>query len=710
MLRKSYIIGSLASLSIFLFCFNSSSNGKEDEQTIVQQVRNTLTQMHFSSKSIDNIFSKKVFKIYLESLDPYKRYFKKSDFDEFKKYENKLDDYFKNENLNFYNLTINRYLKRIEESEKIVNSILENNIEIELESDEYLIVDEKFRKYASNDSLYRDEWKKFLKHLILKEIESLSNEKKFKYKKFTLEHNLNLDIYKKQQYSVKNFKSDLKDSAVFRVKEAMKDYFRIIKAKKKKDYFSIYINSFAATFDPHTMYLSPKDLSQFNSSISGKIIGIGARLQDKKGYPVFMELIVGGPAWKSKEIEIGDKILKVGEANKKPENIVGMLLEDAIQLIRGKEKSKVVLVIQKKDGSIRYVSLFREKIEMEESFARSAIIENNKREKFGVIYLPEFYMDVDNPETGRNCSEDFKKEILELQKEDIKGLIIDLRGNGGGSLPEVVKIVGYFISKGAVVQVRRSDGYEQIYEDKDESIFYNGSMIVLVDELSASASEIFAAAIQDYQRGIILGSSKTFGKGTVQSVIPLDRFNIYSDRFGSLKLTIQKFYRINGSSTQIKGVVPDIVLASLYKYSEISESFQKNALPWDSVQPSNYKIYDKKINYDLVKFNSKKRTNNHPFLKKIEKKSKWIYLSNQEKKIPLNYKKYKANFNLKKKVAKKYNLNLYYKTHLKVTNLKHEFLKIKNDTILKSKREKWYKELEKDFYLAEAISIFRDLK
>lgn len=716
MLKKSYIIAFLVFLCIFLFCVNSFNNKEEDEKIILRKVRNVLTQMHFSSKLIDDNFSKEVFTKYLASLDPYKRYFKQSDFDELKKHETKLDDYFNNENLDFYNFTVDRYLERIDESEKIVHSILENPIE--LESDEYLIMDEKKRNYASNNTNYREEWKFFLKYHILREIETMNDEKeKFRDWNVNFDHEkLDFDNFNKKG-SIKNYKNirfsfeKLKDSAVSEVKEIMKDYFRRIKAKKKKDYFSSYLNSFTETFDPHTTYFSPKDARQFNSSISGKIIGVGAKLYDEKGYPTFRELIVGGPAWKSKEIEIGDKILKVGQGNNELENVVGILLEDAIQLIRGKEKSKIVLVIQKKNGTIKYISLVREQIEIEESFPRSAIIENNKGEKYGVIYLPEFYIDLDNHNSGRNCAEDFKKEILELKKENIKGLIVDLRGNGGGSLPEVVKIVGQFISKGPVVQVRYSDGNQQTYEDKDHSISYHGSLIVMVDELSASASEIFAAAIQDYKRGIIVGSSKTFGKGTVQSVMPLDQFNISSsNRYGSLKFTIQKFYRINGSSTQIKGVVPDVSLISPYQYSEISESCQKNSLPWDSIQPVNYTIWREKINYNLIKSNSEKRTKHNFFLSKIEEISKWIQSMNQEKQIPLNYKKYKKDFNLKKEIAKKYDKELEYKTELKINYPKYELLKIKNDTILQTKRKQWHNKLSKDFYLNEAISIFQNLK
>lgn len=711
MFKKIYITTFLVLLSVFLLFFNTSITIKNDEKIIFKKVRNMLMHMHVSLKRIDDNFSKEVFIKYLEELDPYKRYFKQSDFNDFKKYENKIDDYFMTGNFDFYILTLQRYFKRVDESEKIIYHILNNPISLDI--DEYLILDEKLRRYADNDKIYYNEWKKFVKNYILMEMQALSERKK--NKNYNL--NLKLDNLNARHNFIKLYQkcnnlsfNRLKNAAIIVVKETMKDYFRKIKARKKNDYFSIYLNAIAETFDPHTMYFSPKDAGDFHSNISGKIIGIGAKLQDIQGYPVVSEIIIGGPVSKSKDIEVGDKILKVGEDVKKLNNVVGLLLEDTIEFIRGKEESQVFLLIQKKDGRTKLVSLIREKIELDNHFIKSVILKNDKNEKFGVIYLPEFYTDLENPNNGRHCFEDFQKEVLALKKENIKGLVVDLRGNGGGSLSEVVKIVGLFIPTGPILKVSSSNGYEQIYQDRDVSVLYDGSLVVIVDEFSASASEIFAAAIQDYKRGIILGSYKTFGKGTVQSVLPLDEFGIYSDVYGFIKITVQKFYRINGSSTQIKGVIPDIVLTSPYQYLNILESNQKHALPWDSISSLHYIPWHNKINYDFIKYNSQKRIKNHPFLIKMREKAKWLHFISEDKKITLHYKKFKQKFNIRKKISEKYDRDLQYKNGLIIITPKHELLKIKKNIVLKYSREKWYNSLLQDFYINESISVLSDFK
>lgn len=711
MFKKSIVVACLSSLSMFLFCFNSSgtNDGSDEEKVVIKKVRNTLSQMHYSSKPIDDKFSKEVFKRYLDFIDPYKRFFTDSDYQEFKKHELLLDDYFNTENLEFYKLTVERLYQRIDESEKIVNQLLEKPIDFT--KDDYLITDEKLRTYPKSEEEIKKEWLKFIKYQVFREIETKVAESKLDKKhkvvnqKIDIEENKISDLVADESNFLKH-----KDSAIIETKEYMKEYFRRTKARKKKDFLSFYINAHTESFDPHTSYMSPKEQDQFNASISGKIIGVGAKLQDKKGYPTFSELIIGGPAWKSKEIDVGDKILKVGQGNEEPVNVVGMLLDDSIQLIRGKEDTQVVLVIQKKDGTIKSVKMTREEIELEESFVKSAILQDEKNQKYGFIYLPEFYIDIENPEKGRNCASDMKKEILELKKENIKGLIIDLRGNGGGSLPKVVEIAGEFITQGPVVQVKSSDGYEKIHKDTNPGINWEGSLVVLVDEMSASASEILAAALQDYKRAVIIGSTQTYGKGTVQSVIPLDRFSLTPDKYGILKLTIQKFYRVNGSSTQIKGVVPDIILKSPYQYAEISEASQENALAWDQVEKLDYQLWNKPINYDYIKKKSQERLIKENFLNKIEEKAKWIQSISKEKQIPLNYKKYIEDSKLKVEKAKKYDKDLEYNSKFSVKQPQYENAIYKKDSVFRIKRQKWHKELKKDFYLNEALNVLKDIK
>src|SRR5690606_1369968 len=352
------------------------------------------------------------------------------------------------------------------------------------------------------------------------------------------------------------------------------------------------------------------------------------------------------------------------QKGKDPVNIVGMLLDEAIRHIRGKKGTEVTLTIKKKDGTTKEVKLIRDVIEQEEVFARSAIIEDNGK-KYGIIYLPEFYTNF-NDRNGRDPSDDITKEINELKKENIQGLIFDLRYNGGGSLEEVVEIAGLFIPKGPIVQVRRSDGQMKVHEDKDPTVLYDGPLVVMVNELSASASEIFAAAMQDYGRAVIVGSNKTFGKGTVQTFVPLDQKTFNPDEYGALKLTIQKFYRVNGGSTQLRGVTPDVVMTDMLTYADISESNSHDALPWDQIKAVNFEPWKTSFNLEKVKSNSALRLKNNSYLGLIDKAAKYYQDLDKIDRIPLNIDKFKADRKIREEYAKQFDSLDVYKTKLKI--------------------------------------------
>jgi carboxyl-terminal processing protease len=639
--------------------------------------------MHYRPQIINDSFSEDVFNLYLEKIDPNKRYLLQSDYDEFKKDYHHLDDYFNNQDLRFFHATIDTLFQRYKEAKEYSEEILKEPFDFTKDED-FLIGDDAIA-YAKSKAEAKDLWRKYLKYNTLTELIRLQE-----------------DSTKMDMPLV-----ELEKEARENVSETISDFFRRQAQLKKDRFLTHYINSFTEKYDPHTSYFSPDDKDDFDVNISGQLEGIGARLQDKKGYATIMEVVIGGPAWKDGQLEVGDQITHVKQKGEDPVNIVGMLLDEAIRHIRGKKGTEVILTVKKKDGTSKEIKLIRDVIEQDEVFARSAIIEDNG-EKYGIIYLPEFYTNF-NDRNGRDPSDDITKEIIGLKKENIKGLVFDLRYNGGGSLEEVVEIAGLFIPKGPIVQVRRSDGQLRIHEDKDPAVLYDGPLVIMVNELSASASEILAAAMQDYGRAVIVGSHKTFGKGTVQTFIPLDQRTFNPDEYGALKLTIQKFYRVNGGSTQLRGVTPDIVMPDLLTYADISESNSHDALPWDQIKAIKFEPWQNSFDIDYVKTKSSQRLENNSYLKLIDQAAKYYQELDKIDRIPLNIEKFKSDRKSREEQSKQFDSIQVYKTKLNVYSPQFELPKFENDTILRERRKEWHKNLTNDFYLEESVNILKDI-
>ncbi|HUH35996.1 MAG TPA: carboxy terminal-processing peptidase [Moheibacter sp.] len=684
-MKKTLVLLSFLSMCFLAFCYCTPGNNTDDSkiQTIIKNVRNTLTYMHYRPQLINDDFSEEVFNSYMERLDPDKRYLLQSDYEEFKKDIHNLDDYFNNQDLRFYHATIDTLFKRFEETQAYSEEILKTPFEFSTE--EYLLVGEDNSAYAKDKAAAKDLWRKYLKYSTLAELVRLQ------------EDSTKMDLPL----------AELEIQARETVTDNISDFFRRRLKLKKERFLAFYINSFTEKYDPYTTYLSPQDKDDFDVNISGQLEGIGAKLQDKKGLATIMELVIGGPAWKDGQLEVGDQISHVKQKGEETVNIEGMLLDEAIRHIRGKKGTEVILTVKKKDGSIKDVKLIRDVIEQEEAFARSAIIHDNG-DKYGLIYLPEFYVNF-NDKNGRDPSDDITAEINELKKEGIKGLVFDLRYNGGGSLEEAIEIAGLFIPKGPIVQVKRSDGQMRVHEDKDPSVAYDGPLVVLVNELSASASEIFAAAMQDYGRAVIVGSHKTFGKGTVQTFIPLDQRNFNSDEFGSLKLTIQKFYRINGGSTQLRGVTPDVTMVDMLTYSGISESNVDDALPWDQIKAVNYTTWSIPLDIPTIQEKSSKRLANSAYLKVIDEAAQYYQSLDKIDRIALNLEQFKKDRKLREEKSKSFETADVYESKLKISSPAAELPRFENDTILRERRKDWHKNLGKDFYLEESINILKDI-
>ena len=456
--------------------------------------------------------------------------------------------------------------------------------------------------------------------------------------------------------------------------------------------------------------MAPRIKERFDQDMSGKLEGIGARLQKKGIYTHVNELISGGPAWKQGELENEDIILKVAQGDEEPLEIVGMRLDDAIKFIKGKKGTEVRLTVKKKlDGSTKVISIIRDVVELDETFVKSTIVEKDGK-KFGIIDLPKFYIDFDE-ENYRDSAKDMEQEIERLKEENVAGLLIDLRNNGGGSLKTAVEISGLFINKGPIVQVKYRGEKPSIKNDEDQKTQWDGAVVILVNEFSASASEIFAAAMQDYKRAIIIGGNQTYGKGTVQNILPINRFfPKYEKDLGYLKMTIQKFYRINGGSTQVEGVYSDIALPSRYSYMKFGERDLDGALVWDKVPQANYTQTNTYANFKDVIYNSKERITKDKKFQLVNEYAKWLKENQNDSSYSLDYKSFSKVTKAKENEAERFKSVFDYTSNLTFTSPNYELAILKKDSVLTDKRMAWHKNLSKDMYVSEALNVLSELK
>lgn len=667
-------------------------------------VKNTLSYLHYSPKPINDAYSQEVYKHYFEMIDASKRYFMQSDMDEFSKHKTKLDDYLNQGNLTFYKLTIDRLYQRVDEIDKITQDILAKPIN--LDEDETLILEPKLRKNATNKNELAAEWKKYIKYNILQEMESLKakeetqKEKKDSVQKFKLKDTIKLEILSPEQRRVK---------ATTEVKDLITDTFRRFKKRNKMDWFTVHMNAYTEVFDPHTNYYSPKNKEDFDTQFKGKVIGIGAIIQEKRGYLYLGPLTIGAPAWKSKQLSEGDKILKVkSKPNEDAVNVVGMLSDEAVRLIRGEKGTKVTLTVEKKDKSIKEVTMIREEVAIEDTFARSIIVNSADGKKYGLISLPSFNADFEDAK-GRNASDDIKNEILKLKPQGVQGIILDLRNNGGGSLTEVGDIMGLFMNAGPFVQVKDGNGKIQTLKNKTNSPIWTGPVVIMQNELSASASEILAGAMQDYGRGIVLGSPQSFGKGTVQTFVDLNRFLNTNDDFGSLKLTIQKFYRVTGESTQRKGIQSDIQMKDFFTYAEVGERYDDFALAWDKIpavayQPMNY------FSIQALQKASEARLQNNKNYQLIQESAQWKEKLDKEESISLKESKFDEVMKKRKAQIEKFKVLDKFNNGLKFTLNPDEMVREKSDEAFTKKTQNWTKNLQRDLYMQEAVNVISGMK
>jgi carboxyl-terminal processing protease len=714
------------SVTLFAFKFKSdSSSDPEKDRTLLELLAFVIEKGHYSPATIDDAFSKGVYKDYIEALDPSKRFFLQSDIDEFSKFETQLDDQFLNKELTFFDLTYTRLMQRMAENQKVYKEILSTPFDYSI--NETFNTDYEKAPYSQNKEELKERWRKQIK---LSTLSSLTDRLKIQENKAkgivekedvkNTTDNPELGLPQEPIEKLKIEKSDANEKPkTFEELEkitresslkSLDEYFVFMNELKKEDWFSVYINSITARFDPHTSYFPPDEKERFDVSISGKFEGIGARLQKKNDLTEITELISGGPAWRGKLLESGDIIMKVAQGSEEPVDIVGMRLDDVVKKIKGPKGSEVRLTVKRVDGSIKTISIIRDIVEIEETYAKSSVVERNGL-KYGIIYLPKFYIDFED-RNGRDAGKDIAIEVEALKKAGVHGIALDVRDDGGGSLSTVVDIAGLFIEDGPIVQIKSAGRKKEVLYDRNKKIEWDGPLVIMVNNFSASATEILAAAIQDYKRGIIIGSKQTYGKGTVQNVIDLNQFVRSSSvgDLGALKTTTQKFYRINGGSTQLEGVSSDVVMPDKYSYLKMGERDITNAMPWDKIDPAVYSTWNKNENFEKAIQKSKLRIAQNPQFKLIEDNAKWIDKRSKENLYSLKFDDFKKEQQRIEEANKKFKTIADYDYKLNFYSLPAEAELMKTDASLKEKRDRWHESLKKDIYVEEALNVLDDLQ
>jgi carboxyl-terminal processing protease len=682
---------------LFICCIAGKHYSGDRDKILIQVILDGLRQLHFLPVEVDDTFSQKAYKLYLERLDYSKRFFVKEDIGKLESFKLKLDDEATAGSYEFYVLANALMSNRLTITENYVKEL--TNTPFDFSKKEEIETDEKKIDFAKNEKDLKERWRLYLKFQTLDKYLNLKEEQAKKQKENKADFKAKTDAELEAEARKKTQEDNLK-------------FFKRMAKVKPEDKLEMYINCLVGVYDPHTNYYAPEDKKAFDINMSGKLEGIGAQLKEEDGYIKVTHIVPGSPSWKQGELKDKDIILKVAQGNAEPVSVVNMPLDEVVKQVRGAKGTEVRLTVKKTDGTEKIIIIIRDVVIMEEGNAKSTIIEDKTtKKKIGFIHLPSFYADFQD-RNGRKCSEDVKNELIRLKGENVDGIVLDLRYNGGGSLNDVVDMAGYFIEKGPIVQVKNRDARPYVMYDHDKNVIWDGPFVVLVNSSSASASEILAAAMQDYGRAVIVGSTSTFGKGTVQRFVDLDE--AIADRpdlkpLGSVKLTIQKFYRINGGSTQLKGVTPDVIIPDAYNYIEVGEREEDYPMPWSEIPASNFTSNLKIKNLEAIKANSKKRVESNEIFQKIDEQARWYKKQRDETKYNLQKDQYVKNKEDNKAKSKMYE-NIYkpnenFDIYLPKTTQDN----IATDTSKVARMKEWQKNIKKDPQIQEAVNIIQDL-
>ena len=667
----------------------------EKQQLLLTAIGQILESRHYSPQPIDDAFSKKVFDKYINSLDPDKDMFEKQDINELKKYETTIDDEINGAPIQFFPEAGSIYLKRLDETVTLYTGILSKPFDFNVNEKAQLDGDKI--DFPNGDKGKEESWRLRTKFLALEKYSELVTYR---------DKNKNVDSIASKT------NQQLEAEARAKVLSGLNKNFTRIKLRlTENEQFNSFVNTITDLMDPHTEYFPPVEKRGFDEEMSGHFFGIGAQLKEEDNVIKIATLIPGSPALKSGQIQVNDIIVKVAQGSAEPVDIAGYDVLDVVKIIRGTKGSEVRLTIKKADGTLQVVSLVRDEIIQDEQFARSVVAKTGNK-KIGYIYLPEFYADFENP-NGRRCSVDVAEEIKKLKAEQVDGIVLDLRMNGGGSLYEVVQMVGLFIKTGPVVQVKDRDGKPETLSDNEQSVLYDGPLTVMVNELSASASEIFAAAIQDYKRGLIVGSTSTYGKGTVQKQLPLGRpidATTGSTEYGALKITFEKFYRINGNSTQLKGVTSDVVLPDQLEYIKFREKDQTSALKWDQIPKSDYSIWKSDFDWTAIEQKAEARIAQSPLFSTLKTNTDWLG-KNLDKEYELNFAKYtQQQATVREKVRQSDSESkLKQPMDIQPVAVDHDKFFNNPDKPKGERYQQWLKTIQTDIYLNECLNIISDI-
>lgn len=698
-LKKVILFIPLYCIFLVSSCFSPTDDAGK-RKILLNAVMTTLNQEHYQPQQMNDAFSQKVYQSYLKTLDFQKRFFTQSDIKAFKEFENQIDNQIMASDFTFYETVTQTYKNRLitvaELYEPFFSKPLNLNYQGRIETNF-----EK-RSYPGDSLTMVKEWIEYFQYQVITSIAlDLEIQEKAKLRKDTV-------------VKIKTLE-ELESSAREKALKNNKDFFKRLLQTSEEDLFADYLNAIARTYDPHTDYETPKEKENFDIAFTGQFEGIGATLTQRDGFIKVANIIAGSASWKQGQLKVDDVFLKVAQGDGDPVDVVNMKVDDAIKLIRGKKGTTVKLTIRKPDGSIVVIPIVRDVVVIEETYAKSAILEHEKvKGKIGYINLPSFYADFSNNRGGRNCYEDIKKEIRKLKEEGIDRIILDLRSNGGGSLQDVVKMGGLFINRGPIVQVKTREGMPYIYEDQDENIDFSGKLVILTNYFSASASEILAAAMQDYKRAVIVGSNQTYGKGTVQKMADLSHLgyslaNLTERPHGTVKLTTQKFYRINGGATQLKGVSPDIILPDLYEKLDVGEKELDFVMDWDQINPAKFKTWDAKVDITKAKAKSKERVSKSRYFQYISEEAKKLKARQDASNYPLSLETFQneqKNLKDNEDKSKEFSNNIAgFKAHSLASNIE-----INKTNPAKEEVEKGFiQRITKDYTLEEAIHIMGDL-
>lgn len=673
----------------------SNTNPPSKYEKILQIVGEILTQGHYSPKDINDEFSKKVYTKYFEELDADKNLFLQQDLENLKAYSTRIDDEIKGAPVQFFLEVSKVFNKRAEEAAKLYQEILAGPFDFTIK--ESIITDSKKNNFAATEAERKEKWRKYLKYLTLQRYVELVEAR---------------ESNKGKEGFVVKTDAELEKEAREKVKLGMDRTFERYRLKfNEDDKFSVYVNTITSMMDPYTEFMPPVDKRYFDEQLSGSFYGIGAQLTYEEGNIKIASVLPGGPAQKSEQVEVGDAVVRVAQGKDSAVDLTGYSVEDAVKIIRGKKGTEVRLTLRKKDGTLKTLSLIRDKIVQDEVYVRSAVIkEGNSR--IGYIFLPEFYANFEDPSDPHRSSVDVENEVKKLKADNVDGIVIDLRNNGGGSLYDVIQIAGLFIDQGPIVQVKDRERQPEVMRDRDGGVLYDGPLAVMVNEFSASASEIFAAAIQDYGRGIVIGSTSTYGKGTVQRSFGLDpasNFMSANSELGSLKLTLQKFYRISGGSTQQKGVVPDVIIPDYYEYLQFRERDNPGSLPYDEISKASYSMWQPGFSFQPIKNLAQSRVTNDSVFNLIKKETDILARQN-DKKYPLEINEFRAEQKITRDAIKRIE-----KLVKKDSAMEASFLKQDESRYFSADKDKtaryqaWLNNISKDIYVDQAVKVINDM-